>query len=117
MVRIHSLSSLNMQELPRRALEEKLDGFTLMVDRMPDPEWLSMAEARVIQSGLTVHFVIPDHRTGRVSFRELCGSVGIFPGPRRIRSLPLKPVGEEWDPDFTEVDPSLVILLEKEASR
>jgi tetratricopeptide (TPR) repeat protein len=114
LVRVRSYRVLDLKELSRRALEEKLDGFTLLVDRLPDPQWLADAEALVIQSGLTLHFVMTDRRTGKASFRELCGSVGIFPGPRRIRTLPLETVGKDWSPDFKDADPNLVLLLDGE---
>lgn len=111
-VRIHHVKGLNIEELSTLALEQKLDGFTFIVDRLPSPDWLEMIEAQLIPTGLTLHIIQLDRNTDIVSFRELSASVGIFPGPRRIHSYPLKRITDGEIPQFSDMDSSVVYLLD-----
>jgi len=112
MVRIRSQDRLDIESLTRQALEDKVDGFTLVMKRMPHPEWIAKIEAQVVRLGLTLHLIVIDPESEKASFRELCEAVGIFSGPRRIQTLPLKTVRTEWSPSFTRSDPNSIILLE-----
>src|SRR5690606_18936040 len=89
MLRIRSYRALDLNQLGEIALRERVDGFTLIVERMPEPDWLASAQALVMDSGITLHFVLLDPQTGKASFRELCANVGVFPGPRRVQTLSL----------------------------
>lgn len=116
MVRVHSFQDLNLEAMTRQALEDKVDGFTLVVDRMPSPEWLAAIETRVIESGLTLHFVQMDPAAGKVSLREVCGTVGIFAGPRRVQLLPMQKVSKDWEPEFDNTDANSVLWLKEESA-
>jgi len=111
-VRVHSYRKLDIREMSLPALEDKLDGYTLLVDRLPDPDWLAEIEMSVIETGITLHFIKNDPVTGKVSFRELCGPVGTFPGPRRVRTLGYQRIDHDWDPDFQDEDPDEVLVWE-----
>jgi tetratricopeptide (TPR) repeat protein len=114
MVRVHSPWDLDLNAMAKQALEEKVDGFTLVVDRLPDPQWLASIEPLVIESGLTLHVVQMDPVAGKVSLRELCGTVGVFAGPRRVQMLPLQKVSTDWEPGFENTDGSIVLWLNGE---
>jgi len=112
MTRVASYADLDLEALGRVADRDRLDGFTFLVDRMPAPAWLERAEEAAIASGLTLHFVLPDSRNGTVSFRELCPTVGLFPGSRRQRTLPLRVSPVENDIEFSQEDPNVAILFD-----
>lgn len=90
MLKVRSYRALDLEALSDMALQDRVDGFTLLVERMPEPEWLSEAEDFVTRNGLTLQFILLDPHTRKASFREICGSVGTFPGPRRVKMLDLR---------------------------
>lgn len=113
MVRMRSYRSLDLNRVSELALHNRVDGFTFLVDRMPEPEWLEEAEDMVTASGITLHFVVLDRHTGKATARELCGSVGIFSGPGRISTLPMVDTGDGEALTFSNEDPDMVILMSK----
>jgi hypothetical protein len=104
---------LDIKQVADIALKDRMDGFTLLVDRMPEPEWLERAEDVVTDSGMTLHFILLDPRTGKASFRELCGTVGLFSGPRRVKTLPLKIEKGTGALRYTDEDPNTVIYIDE----
>jgi hypothetical protein len=113
MVRVRSYHDLDLTQVSELALHNRVDGFTFLVERMPEPEWLSKAEEMVTESGITLHFVLLDPNTETATVRELSGTVGIFSGPRRITTLPLVDTGDEEELTFSTEDPDMVILMSK----
>lgn len=111
MVRVTSYSNLDLESMLRQAVQDKIDGYTLLVERMPDPKWLAEVEAQVIESGISLQFLSTDRTNQRVLFRELCGTVGTFPGPRRTHMLDLEVIDYDWDTDFEDDDPNVVLLF------
>lgn len=71
------------------ARAERLDGFTLLVRKMPDPVWVQRMEERLITQGVSLHLVLLEPGGRRAQVRELCPLVSLFPGPRHPRLLPL----------------------------
>lgn len=117
LARLRSYRDLNLDRVSEVALQNRVDGFTFLVERMPDPEWLQEAEEMVTASGITLHFVLMDTRTGKAAFRELCGTVGIFSGPRRITTLPLLDTGDPGAFSFSDQDPDMVLFMSKGVNR
>jgi tetratricopeptide (TPR) repeat protein len=113
MVRLSSYRTLKLEQLAEVTLRNRVDGFTFLVERMPDPAWLEEAEAMVTDAGITLHFVLLDSRTQLTTFREVCGTLGIFSGPRRILTFPLRISGESGAFDFSIEDPDMVIYMTK----
>jgi len=113
MLRVRSYRALDIKQVADIALKDRIDGFTLLVDRMPEPEWLKRAEDVVTDSGITLHFILLDPRTGKASFRELCGTVGLFSGPRRVKTLPLVIEKGTGALRYTDEDPNTVIYIDE----
>ena len=113
LLRVRSYRALDLKEVADTALRDRVDGFTLLVDRMPEPEWLDMAENMVTDSGITLHIVLLDRRTGKASFRELCATVGIFSGPRRVKTLPLVYTSPGVDTVFSEYGDDRILFFSK----
>lgn len=112
MLHVRSFRALDLKQLSRLALDDRVDGFTLVVDRMPDPAWLAEAEKTVLHSGITFHFVLLDPQTQKASFRELCGNIGIFPGPRNVKTLSFINAYRKAAPVFEDTGPDAVIYLD-----
>ncbi len=112
MLRVRSYRALDLSELGKVALEQRVDGFTLLVERMPEPEWLEQAQMMVMKSGITLHFILLDPKTGKASFRELCGNIGVFAGPRRVRTLSLEYANSLSRNIFEDTGPDTVIYLD-----
>lgn len=113
MLRVRSYRALDLDALSRLALNDRVDGFTLLVERMPEPDWLANAEELVTRTGISLHFILLDAQTGKASFRELCGTVGTFPGPRQIKMLDLKvgPLGGEGM--FSDAGPHTILYIDE----
>ncbi|MDF3129089.1 tetratricopeptide repeat protein [Kiritimatiellaeota bacterium B1221] len=112
MLRVRSYRALDLEALGKIALEQRLDGFTLLVERMPEPEWLEQAQRMVMKSGITLHFILLDNKTGKASFRELCGNIGVFAGPRRVKTLSLEYASRLSPTLFEDAGPDTVIYLD-----
>ena len=100
-------STLDLDELIRFAGRERVDGFTLLVTRMPEESWFREAERRLLDSNLSlVAMRISDQ--GVADVREFGPRVGLFLGPRAVRSVVVDdqretPAAEdETDPVETE---------------
>jgi len=88
-VRAASPRVLKPEELIRQALEDRVDGFTLLFARMPGDEWFAQMEEALQGTTLTVVALTLDEDARTANLREMCPNVGLFPGARRVRTLPL----------------------------
>lgn len=87
-------STLDLEELVRFAERERVDGFTLLLARMPDEAWFQRAEQRLLQSDLSmVALRISDQ--GTADIREFGPRVSLFAGPRVIRTVLLEEKSDE----------------------
>lgn len=111
LVIIHSPREVDLNQLAEMALEDRMDGFTLQMNRMPDPDWMDVAEAVTVQYGITMHLILLDELANKATFREVSGNVGIFSGPRTIKTLPLVNGSENQLPVFSESDPDSIVYF------
>lgn len=89
-------STLDLEELIRFAERERVEGFTLLVTRMPDESWFTQAEQRLLNSDLSmIALRIGDQGTAEI--REFGPRVSIFSGPRAIRTVPLVEMKDETE--------------------
>lgn len=115
MMRLRDYERLSLRVLTEIADRDGVDGFTLVVERMPPPDWFAAAQEALLSTGLTLHFVLPDPATGRASFRELCPVVGVFPGARRQRPLSFSRTGLGNGIEFTEQDPHTILMIDPQS--
>lgn len=90
-VRSVSPRNLNVEELIQLALDDRLDGFTLLFSKMPDKEWFEKVERALQDTTLSILAVQLDEHDKIAQVREMCPFVGLFPGARRVHTLPLIP--------------------------
>lgn len=83
--------SLKLQNLVDLALFEKLDGFTLLVHRIPDEDWIAQAEYVLLETHLSLLLARINEDNKIAEVREICPVHGLFPGGHRNRVLPLLP--------------------------
>jgi hypothetical protein len=88
-VRIRHPYLLDLQQLQELAVKDRLDGFTLVLDRTPDPEWLEKVEKTISVSSITLHVLQLDPMAKKGLLMEFCPTVGLFPGARHPHPLPL----------------------------
>jgi tetratricopeptide (TPR) repeat protein len=112
MLKVRSYRALDLDMLSRMALQDRVDGFTLLVDRMPEPDWLSEAEDLVTRTGITLHFILLDPQTRKASFREICGTVGTFPGPRTVKMLDFQTENSIGEKMFSDADPDTIYYFD-----
>ncbi len=101
---VHSASprTLNVADLIPLAKDARVDGFTLVFARMPDEEWFRQAELALADSEVSLLCVRLNRQENVMEVREVCPHVGLFPGRRVIRTIPLlnmnEPMPEEMGP-------------------
>jgi len=117
MVRLRSHNSLDWSRLAEQAKAERVDGFTLIVDRIPGQQWMREAEEASVDHDLTLHVLTLDPRQTMVSFRELSGTMGLFAGPRRVQNYPLMPVSDTLKMEPSEENPDQVWYWESLEAR
>ncbi len=88
-VRAAVLRTLKIPDMLAVAQGLELNGFTLLVSRMPGAEWCEQLERRLLGTGLTIMVMRIDKDQGMAEVREFCPFSGMFAGPRRMRTLPL----------------------------
>ncbi len=88
-VRAAVLRTLKIQDMIAVAQGLELNGFTLMVSRMPGEEWCEQIERSLLGTGLTIMVMRTDEDERMAEVREFCPFNGLFAGPRRARTLPL----------------------------
>jgi len=79
---------VDVDQLVALARKEQVDGFTLVMTRLPQADWLHTFEEQVSKSPITVHILVPDSRSEKMLLYEFCSGVGVFEGPRHARTLP-----------------------------
>jgi len=110
-VNIQSPYLLDVDQLVSLAREQQVDGFTLVMHRLPRQDWLKEFETRISMSPITVHILMPDFRSGKTRLIEYCSRVGMFAGPRHPRTLPGVEIGG-WLPDrVTELPDGDAVLM------
>ena len=88
-VRLCDWRSLDPAELVRRATEEDVDGFTLMMLQLPPPEWIERAEQAMLGTPLTFLAVFMDEDSRAATLREIAPNAGLLPGARKVHRLPI----------------------------
>lgn len=83
------LDRLDWAELIRLANADRVDGFTLLVDKMPDPQWILEVEEKLLPAGINVLLVMVEPGGRKAMVREIAPFVGLFPGARRPHRLNL----------------------------
>ncbi|MCC5844503.1 MAG: tetratricopeptide repeat protein [Verrucomicrobia bacterium] len=97
-VRAASHRTLDLEQLADLAQEHNLYGFTLYFARMPPQEWFDQADDFVADKNLSLLAVHIREYEGEVDLREVTPHIGLFPGSRRIRTLPI----QRMNPDQTQ---------------
>jgi tetratricopeptide (TPR) repeat protein len=101
-VRAASHRTLDLNQLAELAREHNLYGFTLYFARMPPQEWFDAADAFLIDKNLSLLAVHIREHDGEVDIREMTPHIGLFPGSRRIRTLPIQPMNPSGSPPGTD---------------
>jgi len=91
--------SLDMAALTALAREHLLDGFVIIVNRMPAEEWFALAENEVLTEGVPLLIVRTDEEARIAEVREVSPFTGIFAGARRSRILPMRMPLEDTPPE------------------
>lgn len=81
--------AMDPEQVRRVAERDRLDGYTLIADKMPAPRMLAEMEARAIGSDLAFLIVLMEPDGGHAVVHEINPNVGLFPGPRHPRRLPV----------------------------
>lgn len=107
---------LNFDELIELACADRADGLTILVQKMPNPEWLAAAEQALLNTTLTLMIVMQDENKPSAQVREICAHVGLFPAPRRTHILPViaPPAPSAKAEEFVPIDyeaPNAILLL------
>lgn len=68
---------------------ELLDGVTLMVPKMPSPEWIEQAERHAVQTGIAINLLLFEPNRQSALLREVAPGGGLFAGARKARRLPI----------------------------
>ncbi|MFN2350377.1 MAG: pre-peptidase C-terminal domain-containing protein [Kiritimatiellia bacterium] len=115
LLRVHDLISLDIPGLLARARKDRVDGFTLLVERMPDPQWIAATERMLLDTPLSLHILLLDANSRKAYLREICAFVGLFAGPRRIQIIPILegdalPSMNDHEPLNTELPHALLRL-------
>lgn len=110
-----SLRTLDVAKLVPLAETNRVDGFTLMVPRMPPEEWFESAEKALLGTALTILVAHLDLDKKTAELREVAPYVGLFPGARATHTLPMV-VPEANPPDAPpkpqdDRTPSAVLIL------
>ncbi len=96
-IRSVSPRTLKVEELIRLAGEDNVDGFVLLLAKMPDEAWFEQIEEALQGTALTVVAVTLDEENRVSQIRDICPYVGLFPGARKVHELPVVPVVLEKD--------------------
>ncbi len=82
---------------------ELLDGLTLVMPKMPSPEWIEQAERHAVRTDMAVNLLLFEPNGQSALLREIAPGGGLFAGARRARRLPIveafKPTDEAIHPD------------------
>lgn len=112
MLRVRSYRALDLVDMAALALKERVDGFTLLVERMPEPEWMERAGEIVNGTGMKLHFILIDQANRKAAFREMSASAGTFPGPRNVKMLELLTNPPLNNHRISDTDPHAIYYLE-----
>lgn len=88
LIRVRDLTELSWEALIETARRDRLDGFTLPVDKMPPPAWIHDVEEKMVDASLSLILLQPDARTRRVNIMEISPYVSLFTGGRRQWAVP-----------------------------
>lgn len=91
-IRSASPRTLKAEELIRVASEDHVDGFVLLFAKMPDEDWYKQMEEALQGTSLTLVAVTLDEEKSVSQVRDICPYVGLFPGARKVHTLPIIPV-------------------------
>ena len=105
-VRAASHRTLDLQQLADLADEHSLYGFTLHFARMPPQEWFDEADSFVTGTRLSLLAVHIRENDGEVDIREITPHIGLFPGGRRIHTLPIQRNAQSSDTIESDRTPS-----------
>ena len=106
-----TLERVPWSELTELARRDRLDGFTLLLPKMPDPAALGMLKKQVFQTGLDFVLIVREPDPGHVLIQEVKAGVGILPGPRRPVRLPVIRFDNPDDPPVPPQAADSAILL------
>ncbi|HRZ12231.1 MAG TPA: tetratricopeptide repeat protein [Kiritimatiellia bacterium] len=84
-----SLRTLDVAQLVPLAETNRVDGFTLLVPRMPPEDWFERAEKDLLGTSLTLLVAHLDLDKKTAELREVAPYVGLFPGARATHTLPM----------------------------
>jgi tetratricopeptide (TPR) repeat protein len=107
-LRVNDLNQLPWAAMQERAREDRIDGYTLLVDRMPTSDWTDIALANLLESGLSMHLILVEPDGQHALFMEITPGTGLFPGARRLHRLPLVNREDVWRRDAFE---SIIVKL------
>lgn len=88
-IRVADPYLLDLDSVINTAYSDHVDGFVLMVKKMPDPDWIAIAETALLNSNLTLLLLLLDPNLSSAQTREICSQVGLFPAPRQMMTLPV----------------------------
>ncbi len=110
LLQTRGLHGIDWDRLGRLAARDRLDGFTIKVDKMPDPDWIMAMEARLVSLGYGLNLVLIEPDGRQALFRELVPFVGLFPGARRAHALPVYEAGFDGLPALPAAGGALIRL-------
>jgi len=88
-IRDVSPENVDVQALSELAREHYLDGFTLLVPRMPPEEWIRRMQDAVIDVPLHLMLLRLDPDDLTAERREISSGLSLFPGARETATLPV----------------------------
>ena len=94
--------TVDWEHLAEIARRDRLDGFTLPVAKMPDPDWIADAEINALEADVAVNLLLIEPGGRRAMLHEIVPYVGLFPGARRARQLPVVDAHTPEAPDPME---------------
>lgn len=87
------------------AERDRLDGFTLSLNRMPDTESMLHLERKALETGLDLVLTVREPGGEHYLIREVKSGVSLLPGPRRTHRVPV--LDSENDPaSLSELHPN-----------
>lgn len=110
-VQSRSLYDLNWDQLLAVARQDRLDGFTIPVSRMPDTEWIRLAEAKASQANISVLLVLSEPCDATMLISEIAPMIGLFAGPRHMRRLPILDLRRSTDERPQDIDDKGDLIL------
>ncbi len=107
--RLENVPWNRLKEIARR---DRLDGFTVFLNKMPEPETLRELEDRIFESNLDFVLVVREPDQQHMRLYEIKPGVSLLPGPRRSVRLPVKSIRgvEDTAPVLSE-SASVILLL------